>query len=134
MAKTKRTGTVTRTSTTTPPAGVPVGAPLRSALTAGTEEPETAHAKLTNPHATGADRTPVLRAHLSASQQRLAHKKAHGKLPAPATKAVAKPEPATKASQATPSAAPKFGSPAWRAKYGKKKAAGTPAVTPPIQP
>jgi hypothetical protein len=115
---------------TPPTAGVPVGAPMRPVEP---DEAETASVRNSDPHRTGADRVTKLRADVSAAQQRLAHKKAHGKLPAPGTKAVAKPESATKASQATPSAAPAFGSPAWRAKYGRKKSAAKPAVTPPIQ-
>jgi hypothetical protein len=57
------------------------------------DEGETAHVKQTDPHRTGADRTAVLRARVAAAQQRHAHKKATGKLPAPpkpAAKPVAK--------------------------------------------
>jgi hypothetical protein len=108
MAKVKRGTTITRTSATPLTPGVPAQAPLRPALTAGSEEAETAHAKLTDPHRTGADRVPLLRAHLTAAQQRAAHKKAHGRLPTPA-KPAAKPVAKTK----------------------KKSAAAKPAVTPP---
>jgi hypothetical protein len=82
MAKVKRGTTITRTAATPPTAGEPAEAPLRLALTAGTEEAETASARLNNPHATGADRVPVLKAHLTAAQTRAAHEKATGKRPA----------------------------------------------------
>jgi hypothetical protein len=55
-----------------PTASAPALAP---ALPVEPDEAETATAKLTNPHATGADRTPKLKAHLSAAQQRAALKK-----------------------------------------------------------
>jgi hypothetical protein len=93
MAKTKRAGAVTRTSATPPTSGVPTEAPLRPALTAGNEEEETARAKATDPHRTGADRTAVLRARVAAAHSRHAHKTKYGKLPTarkPAAKPVAK--------------------------------------------
>jgi hypothetical protein len=89
------------------------------------DEVETRNVRATDPHRVGADRVPVLQAHLSASRARAAHKRATGKLPAvakPATKAATKATPSS-------SANPAFGSPAWRAKYGKKKSAAKPPVT-----
>jgi hypothetical protein len=57
---------------TPPPVGVPAAAPARPL---DSDETETKAAKLTNPHAVGADRLPKLKAHLSAAQQRAALKK-----------------------------------------------------------
>jgi hypothetical protein len=57
---------------TIPTAGVPAEAPLRPALTALQDEAETAAARASNPHATGADRVPVLKAHLTAARQQRA--------------------------------------------------------------
>jgi hypothetical protein len=114
MAKTKRAGTVTRTSATPPTSsGVPAAAPPRPIEA---DEAATARIKKTDPHRVGIDHVPVLQAHLSASRARAMHKAATGKLPA------AKP-PAKTAPKAGTKAGPKFGSPAWRAKYGKKKSA-----------
>jgi hypothetical protein len=75
MAKRKTSGGIQHTSTAPPTSGVPTEAPLRPALTAGSEEAETVAARATNPHATGADRVPLLKAHLSAAQQRAALRK-----------------------------------------------------------
>ena len=55
-----------------PTASAPAGAP---ALPVEPDEAETAAVRNSNPHATGADRVPVLKAHLSAAQQRAALKK-----------------------------------------------------------
>lgn len=72
----KKTTAVIKARRKTPPsAGVPAAAPLRPPLTALQDEAETAAARANNPHATGADRLPKLKAHLSAAQQRAALKK-----------------------------------------------------------
>ena len=114
MAKTKRAGTVQRTSTAPPASGVPVAAPMRPAEP---DEVETARIKKTDPHRVGVDHTHTkLKADVAAAQQRLAHKKATGKLPAP-------PKPAAKPVAKTASKA---------AAKAKKKSAAQPAVTPPI--
>jgi hypothetical protein len=114
MAKTKRAGAVTRTSATPPTSGVPTEAPLRPALTAGSEEAETATARATNPHATGADRTSNIKAHLAAVRAKeAARKAARGKLPVP-------PKPAAKPVARTASKA--------TAKAKKKSAAAKPAA------
>jgi hypothetical protein len=121
MAKVKRGTTITRTSATPLAPGVPAAAPLRPPLTALQDEAETAAARANNPHATGADRVPVLKAHLTAAQTRAAHERATGKRAPvkPVAKAVVKP-----AAKVAPKAAVK---PATKA--AKKKSAAQPAAT-----
>jgi hypothetical protein len=75
MAKRKTAAGVARVSTAPTPAGVPAEAPLRPALTAGTEEAETATARATNPHAVGADRTSRIKEHLAAVRAKEAARK-----------------------------------------------------------
>jgi hypothetical protein len=58
---------------TIPTASVPSAAPTPPVLP---DEAETAHVKKTDPHRVGVDRVPVLKAHVSAAQQRAAARKA----------------------------------------------------------
>jgi hypothetical protein len=104
MAKTKRGTTVQHTAATLPPPGVPAAAPMRPATA---DEAETAHVKQTDPHRTGADRTPVLRAHVSAAATRLAAKKAASrKRSTTAAKAAAKPVAKTASKKKSAAAQP----------------------------
>lgn len=94
-----------------PTASAPALAP---ALPVKPDEAETAAVRASDPHRTGADRVTKLRADVSAAQQRLAHKKATGKLPVP-------PKPAAKPVAKTASKT--------AAKAKKKPPAAKPAVT-----
>jgi hypothetical protein len=72
MAKRKTAAGVARVSAAPTPAGAPALAPARPVEP---DEAETAAVRNSSPHATGAGRTPKLKAHLSAAQQRAALKK-----------------------------------------------------------
>jgi hypothetical protein len=74
-----------------PTAGAPALAPARPL---DPDEAETAAVRASDPHRTGADRTARIKADGAATRERLAHKKATGKLAAPlkpVAKAAAKP-------------------------------------------
>jgi hypothetical protein len=112
---------------TIPTANAPAAAPMRPVQP---DEAETAAVRASDPHRVGADRVTKLRADVSAAQQRHAHKKATGRLPAP-TKPASKPASKPAAQASSTASAPAFGTAAWRAKYGRKKSAAKPPATQP---